>query len=88
MPALRRRIAPGALRAANVTYSDWIPLCHTKKYERKVRVTRHPPGDGDVMQIIVMKKVLTLILSVCMLFSVLAVAVLADDVPTFEPDTF
>lgn len=85
---MRRRIAPGALRAANVTYSDWIPLCHTKKYERKVRVTRHPPGDGDVMQIIVMKKVLTLILSVCMLFSVLAVAVLADDVPTFEPDTF
>ena len=51
-------------------------------------MTRHPPGDGDVMQIIVMKKVLTLILSVCMLFSVLAVAVLADDVPTFEPDTF
>ncbi|HBF14762.1 MAG TPA: hypothetical protein DDW30_03595 [Clostridiales bacterium] len=40
------------------------------------------------MQQIVMKKVLTLILSVCMLFSVLAVAVLADDVPTFEPDTF
>ena len=31
VPALRRRIAPGALRAANVTYSDWIPLCHTKK---------------------------------------------------------
>lgn len=35
-----------------------------------------------------MKKVLTLILSVCMLLSIFAVAVLADGEITFEPDTF